>query len=415
MRIVIIALGSRGDVLPYATLGAGLKGAGHRVTFITSEDFTSLIRSKGLEMIAIPGDAQSILATSGANLLAIVRSFRDMSAGYLERSGELLPPLAEADLILNQLPGGVFGVDIAERYGIPHWGVAVIPLVRTSTFPMVGSPTTFSRLPGYNKMTYWLAEQMAWGLLYPLVNRWRVDILGLPRLPFSALSAHARTHTSKVLLGVSPHVVLPPRDWGDTVHVTGYWFPPEQDWKPPDDLANFIAAGDAPVFVGFGSMPVEHPEKTTQIILEAVRKAGQRLVLHAGWGELGEVPLPDNAIKVDYVPYDWLFPRMSAIVHHGGSGTTAAGLRAGVPSIVVPFLFDQRLWGNRVADLGAGPKPIPFRSLSAEKLTHAIQETVHNPEMKARAAELGAKIRSEDGLGVALGLIEDSFMGRELD
>jgi UDP:flavonoid glycosyltransferase YjiC (YdhE family) len=227
----------------------------------------------------------------------------------------------------------------------------------------------------------------------------------------SAFSAHTRKHTSKVLLGVSPQVVRRPQDWGDHIHVTGYWFPPEQDWKPPDELVDFIVSGEAPVYVGFGSMPVNQPEVTTRIIYEAVKKAGQRLVLQSGWGGLGGGPLPDSTIKIKYVPYDWLFPRMAASVHHGGSGTTAAGLRAGVPSLVVPFLFDQRFWGQRVADLGAGPKPIPFRKLSVENLASAVEESVHNPEIRAQAAELGARIRTEDGLREAVRLIESSFIG----
>jgi UDP:flavonoid glycosyltransferase YjiC (YdhE family) len=209
-----------------------------------------------------------------------------------------------------------------------------------------------------------------------------------------------------VLNGFSPRVVPRPPDWGAHIHLTGYWFPQDEAWQPPDDLLRFIEAGPPPVFIGFGSMSIRHPERATDIILEALRHSGQRAVLHAGWAGIGQRQLPDYVFRIEYAPYAWLFPRVAAVVHHGGSGTTAFGLRAGVPSLLVPFLFDQFYWGRRLAALGVGPEPVPFKKLSAQRLAKALAVAVGDNELRQRAAALGQKIRAEDGLGKAIDVIQ---------
>ncbi len=166
------------------------------------------------------------------------------------------------------------------------------------------------------------------------------------------------------LCGFSEHVVPRPPDWGGNVHVTGWWYPEEPRWQPPADLQRFIEQGSPPVFIGFGSMPVRDPARTTALIVEAVRQSGRRAVLHAGWAGLGGrlgSGVPPEIFPIDYAPYGWLFPRMAAVVHHGGSGTSGMGFRSGVPSIIVPFGFDQFYWGRRAFELGVGPQPLPFR------------------------------------------------------
>jgi UDP:flavonoid glycosyltransferase YjiC (YdhE family) len=167
-----------------------------------------------------------------------------------------------------------------------------------------------------------------------------------------------------------------------------------------------MKAGSPPVFIGFGSMPIKNPRRTTEIILEALRQTGQRAIVHTGWAGLGLQSLPASVFRIDYAPYDWLFPQMSMVIHHGGSGTTAFGLRAGVPSCAVPFVFDQSFWGEQIARLGAGPEPIPYKKLTVERLREAIEMGVNNPQMKQNAIELGDKIRTENGIEAAVGIIE---------
>jgi sterol 3beta-glucosyltransferase len=216
-----------------------------------------------------------------------------------------------------------------------------------------------------------------------------------------------------LLYGFSPHVVPRPADWPPNHHVTGYWFlDPDDGWQPPADLAAFLAAGPPPVYIGFGSMANRDPAEAAQIMLDALAQSGQRGVIASGWGGLTPSDLPDRVHMLSSIPHSWLFPRMAAVVHHGGAGTTAAGLRAGVPSIIVPFFGDQPFWGRRVAELGVGPVPIPRRKLTASALADAITRAVTDPAMRARAAALGEQIRAEDGIAAAAAHIEAYRAGR---
>jgi UDP:flavonoid glycosyltransferase YjiC (YdhE family) len=407
MHITILALGSRGDVQPYAALGIGLKQAGHQVRFITFENFSHYARDNGLEFHPIRGDAQALVANGGTDMLALMRSFGSLAEGYARDLSA--PHLGETDLILNQLPAGLYGFDLAEKYGLKMVQVAVIPLARTRTMPLMGTPRL--RLPGYNKATYSFGEQMAWQMFRPVINRWRRQTLGLPALPVGGYFGQLATRRYPILNGFSEQVVPRPADWNEHIYISGYWFPQDRQWQPPADLLAFLESGSPPVFIGFGSMPVKDPQRTTAIVLEALRQSGQRAILHEGWGGLGSQSLPDSVFKIDYAPYDWLFPRMAMILHHGGSGTTAFGFRSGVPACVVSFVFDQFYWGKRIADLGAGPAPIRFRDLNAERLREAIHAGVENPAMRRKAAELGEKIRAEDGIGKALEALQKISQG----
>jgi UDP:flavonoid glycosyltransferase YjiC (YdhE family) len=202
-------------------------------------------------------------------------------------------------------------------------------------------------------------------------------------------------------------VIPKPADWDGQMHVTGYWFlDPVDDWNPPADLLEFLQAGSPPVFIGFGSMSTRNPEETTHLILQALACTQQRAIMLSGWGGLHKANLPDTVYMLDSIPFSWLFPRVAVVVHHGGAGTTSAGLRAGVPSIIVPFFADQPYWGQRVADLRVGPAPIPRKKLTAERLAQAIQTAVTDQAMRQRAADLGVKIRAEDGIARAVEIVQ---------
>jgi sterol 3beta-glucosyltransferase len=397
MHITMLALGSRGDIQPYAYLGNGLKTAGHQVRFITFENYASLIAANELDFYPIRGNAQALVAHAGANTLALIRSFSSLAKGYARDLSS--PSLGETDLIINQLPVGLFGADLAEKFNIPMALAAVIPLARTRAFPVMGFPRI--PLPGYNKATYYFGEQMAWQMFRGTINHWRKHTLSLTPRPMAGYFGQLGTQRIPILNGFSAQVVQPPADWGEHIHTTGYWFPEDKGWQPPTDLMKFLDAGDPPVFIGFGSMPVKDPQHITAVILEALEQTGQRCVLHVGWGGLGDQALPEHVFKLDYAPYGWLFPLMAMLIHHGGSGTTAFGLRSGIPACVVSFVFDQHYWGERIAALGAGPKPIRQTQLTVEKLSQAIQQGVSDVPMRQKAAELGGLIRAEDGIANA--------------
>jgi sterol 3beta-glucosyltransferase len=213
-----------------------------------------------------------------------------------------------------------------------------------------------------------------------------------------------------MLSAYSPNIIPHSADWPDSVHVTGYFFLDTQaDWQPSSELKAFLEAGDPPVYIGFGSMAGRNPEQLARLILEALAKSGQRGLLLTGWGGMRTELVPDNVFVVDSAPHSWLFPRMAAVVHHGGAGTTAEGLRAGVPTVIVPFVFDQPFWGARVKALGLGPDPIPQKNLTADRLAYAIRIAVTDSGMKQRANSYGVAIRAENGIGNAVKIIKRYF------
>jgi UDP:flavonoid glycosyltransferase YjiC (YdhE family) len=209
-----------------------------------------------------------------------------------------------------------------------------------------------------------------------------------------------------ILYGFSPSVIHPPSDWDGDKYITGYWFVEQTEaWQPPSALVEFLQAGSPPVYIGFGSMSNRNPEQTADVIIQALAMTNQRAVILTGWGGLQTSELPDSVYMIDSIPHSWLLPRVSAVIHHGGASTTAAGLKAGVPSIVIPFFGDQPFWGQRVADLGVGTKPIPRKMLTAKRLADAIQEVLTNKDMRQRAAHLGKQIQSEKGIESAVDII----------
>jgi UDP:flavonoid glycosyltransferase YjiC (YdhE family) len=419
MHITILALGSHGDVWPYAVLGGALRKAGHDVRLATFESFAPMAAQCDLDMHPVEGDAASLLQTGGGlalseagrniprMLLALRRSFGAQAEAYGRAFGH--PVLRETDVIVNQLPGGLYATDLVQRARLDGTPVAlvhgsVMPLARTSAFPMLAFPRAPSFIPGYNALTYRIAEQLVWQMFRRAVNTWRRAALGLPPAPFLG---NMGLHGSTVLNAFSRHVVPRPPDWGDNVHVTGYWYArDEEDWQAPDNLRRFLDAGPPPVFVGFGSMPLRRPKETTALLLEAVRRSGQRAILHAGWAGLPDDSLPEDVLAVGYTPYGWLFPRVAAVVHHGGAGTTGAALRAGVPALIMPFLFDQFFWGHRLQELGVGPAPLPFKKLAVPALATALRRMVQDETMRRRAARLAEKVRAEPGVLGAVKLIE---------
>jgi UDP:flavonoid glycosyltransferase YjiC (YdhE family) len=191
--------------------------------------------------------------------------------------------------------------------------------------------------------------------------------------------------------------------------MTGYWYlDTPRDFEPPRELDTFLNSGTPPVYIGYGSMIAGDPKETLELILQALSITKQRGIVESGGGLL-LVGSPDNLLKIGSVPHDWLFPRMAVVVHHGGAGTTATGIRAGVPSVAVPFIYDQPFWGRRLADLGVGTEPIPFRKLSVQRLANAISRAVSDQGMREKAARLGSLIRSEDGVNKAVGALNHIF------
>jgi sterol 3beta-glucosyltransferase len=313
----------------------------------------------------------------------------------------------DTNVIIAGLGGFFIGLALSEKLGIRFVPAFVYPFTPTREFPGVLAPSTPFRLPGWaNRLTHLLAQQMMWQTFRAADTKARREILHIPTVPvFGPFGSLERTGQT-VLYGYSRHVIPIPADWNSSKQVTGFWpLEPPREWHPPAGLVEFLESGDPPVYIGFGSMIHRKPEEVTELVLCALARTGRRGVLSAGWGGIGKGSLPKTVYPIGSMPHRWLFPRMAAVVHHGGAGTTAAGLIAGVPAVVTPFFGDQPFWGERVLALGVGPKPIPRPRLTADNLANAIDAAVSDSGMIERAARLGEQIRAEDGVARAVEIL----------
>jgi UDP:flavonoid glycosyltransferase YjiC (YdhE family) len=245
---------------------------------------------------------------------------------------------------------------------------------------------------------------MIWLWYRPFVYDLRLRL----RLPKHTFAHFYRTLRSTPMISAySPSIISHPADWPRSVHVTGtFYLDTGAGWQPPPELVAFLEAGDPPVYIGFGSMAGRDPEGLARLSLEALTQSGQRGLLLTGWGGLRAEWVPDDVFVLDAAPHSWLFPRMAAAVHHGGAGTTAETLRAGVPTVIVPFILDQFFWGARVKALGVGPDPIPRTKMTADRLAQAIRAAVTDPEMRRRARACGEAVRAQDGVGEAVQIVQ---------
>lgn len=404
-RIVIFAAGSRGDIQPCVALGRVLRQRGDEVRLVASARYSPMVVAAGLELAPLTADPTEILESDagqellagGRNPVKFLGGFRRILGPMAERLlAECLDACKGADLILGPTLGSL-PQHIGEHLGVPWALIHFQPSRPTGAFPHPFVPQGRKFGPWANRASFLAVDQIAWQLSRPFINPWRDTALGLPRLPVRGRRAGGET----VLACFSPAVVPRPRDWPSNVNLTGYWFLDEPDWEPPKELAEFLTAGPAPVYVGFGSMVPKDSEMTGMVVRTALKLAGVRGIVQ-GDPDTSD----DQVLAVRDVPHSWLFPRMAAVVHHGGAGTTAAGLRAGVPTVVCPFFGDQPYWGERVASLGAGPAPLPFRALTVPRLASKIRRAVRDQGMADQASELGRRIRDEDGVGRAQEIID---------
>ncbi len=413
LRITVFAAGSRGDIQPCVALSKGLQHAGYDVRLAAPENFAGFIREHNLGLHPLRGDIQQIMAsdtgrkfmeTGGANPMKSVRAIRTMIAPVVMKMAEdAYAACRDADALICLGVFSSFGHCITEALEIPIINVEPTPLLPTRAFAAPSWPIQKNLGGLHNYLSGTVMLQVIWLWYRPFVNEFR------RRLGLSAHTAarfHHELRSTPMLSAYSPRVIPHPADWPNSVHINGYFFLDNQaDWQPSPELKAYLDAGDPPVYIGFGSMSGRNPEQLARLVSEALARSGQRGLLLTGWGGLRTGLAPDNVFVMDSAPHSWLFPRMAAIVHHGGAGTTAEGLRAGVPTVIVPFIFDQPFWGARIKALGLGPDPIPLKKLTAERLAKAIEIAVTDPGIRQRANSCGKTIRAEDGTGNAVKII----------
>jgi sterol 3beta-glucosyltransferase len=421
-KLTFLCFGSRGDLQPYVALGIGFKNAGYDVRIATHDLYKGFVTQYGLEFAPVKGNPRDLLERdaaketlkTGANAVKMTLGFRKMVDTIL---GEMLNSAIGACAGSDVLLYGVMGIPayhLADKWNLPRFPMLLQPATRTGEFPSFNFPD-LSLGTGYNKLTWYIGEQMFWIMLGKSADKWRNEKLGLPSL--TARQQHDLLYVQKLpfTYGISEHILPHPKDYPAWHRMAGYWFLDQsKGWIPPVDLVNFIRAGSKPVYIGFGSMNGGEAERTTKIVIEALATIKQRAVLLKGWGGLRAEDLPDTVHMVESVPHEWLFPQMSCIVHHGGAGTTAAAFRAGIPQVVVPHFADQPFWATRAHKLGVASKPVYMNRLGALDLARAINSAVTEKEMISRAESLGSKIRSEDGVARAVEIV-NSYLEKGID
>jgi sterol 3beta-glucosyltransferase len=395
MRVLIAALGSRGDVAPFVGLGDRLVGVGHEVTVAAHAEFEPIVRAAGLGFARLAGDARTIAGfprgwrPSPRFLAEQARR----TTGYLTGAAvDLLAAARHADVLLVNLTA-MFGYEIADGLGIPSMGVYSQPVEPTKDLP----PILFHSARSLGRVGNRLAGQIALASVTPYHQAAAQvrEALGLAPRSYRARIRRQRDQRWPVLHGYSAHVLPRPADWRPGLEVVGYWPAPQPPgWTPPPDLVDFLDAGPPPVFIGFGSMASGQDGWLSDVVTGALRRSGGRAVVQAGWAGLAGAGA--DVLTVGDVPHAWLFPRMAAVVHHGGAGTAGAAFLAGVPSVAVPVFADQPLWGERIRALGVGPRPLPFAGLTAEALAERIRD-LRSGRYRAAAADLGRRVGAEDG------------------
>jgi len=422
MRITILTVGSRGDVQPFIALGLGLQQAGHTVQLVTHSPFQAMVHSYGLEFAPIEGDVPALMAgetgqqmLETGNPLQLIQRYAKMVEPLLAQGmADSWKACQSSEAIIGTAYTS-WGYDIAQKLGIPFYFAALMPQSANPDFPFPSLPPTLPLGGFLNSLTYPVLLE-GFGLMFrKSINQFRQTTLQLSPLPrWTGLYGRLDKAGVPYLYGFSPKVVPKPSNWKTRLHVTGYWFLEHpQDWTPPQDLLAFLAAGSPPVYIGYGSMTGREPERMTDMALAALAKTGQRGILLTGWGGICATDLPETVFKLESAPHDWLFPRMAAIVHHGGAGTSAAALRAGVPSVVVPFFGDQPFWAHRLLQLGVTPAPIPKSSLTVDRLAAAITIAVSDETMHQRVRAIGNQIRADNGVQQAVAAFQHCLCHQE--
>jgi sterol 3beta-glucosyltransferase len=414
VKITILTAGSRGDVQPYIALGLALQKAGHLVRIATFSNFKSLVDSSGLEFYPVRGDVMQVSrselgrkAMSPDNPLKVILSFNQLKKLVGDLQQDFYNACAGTDAVAYH-PGAAIGFFIAQEMKIPAILATPYAFTPASDYPAL----LFYHLPrlgrAYNSLTHRIQAQVFWSTASQAIREYWQRQFGHPPENFSSPFPRQITRRNPTVISYSEHVFPRPANWPEHVHITGNWFLDEETgWQPSQGLLDFLQDGKPPVYVGFGSVgDATLAEQKTRLVIEALKLSGQRGVLATGWNAMTKINnLPDTIYMIESAPHSWLFPRMAAVVHHGGAGTTAAGFRAGVPSVILPYGNDQFAWGLRAFELGVGPKPVPQKRLSAEALASAIT-TALQPQILAAAGTLGEKIRGEHGAENAADFID---------
>eukprot|EP00008_Paramoeba_atlantica_P013238 CAMPEP_0201480104 /NCGR_PEP_ID=MMETSP0151_2-20130828/4663_1 /ASSEMBLY_ACC=CAM_ASM_000257 /TAXON_ID=200890 /ORGANISM="Paramoeba atlantica, Strain 621/1 / CCAP 1560/9" /LENGTH=1139 /DNA_ID=CAMNT_0047861861 /DNA_START=81 /DNA_END=3500 /DNA_ORIENTATION=- len=429
LNIIILIVGSRGDVQPFLSFALGLKARGHRVRISSHIKFLDFVRGQGVDYYPLRGDPETLMkfmsehpdmvTTHAEDLAAQTNTLKEIfDSVYLacttptKRSGgtSYIP-----DVIISNPPVAVH-THTSEKLQIPLQIMFTMPWSTTKDYRHPFACFGPMKMIKGNRQSYAAIDKALWTGQAMLINKYRLNI-GLPVM-VNGFNMIERLKVPQTYC-MSPHLAAKPSDWGPHIDVVGFWFLDlMSSFNPREkvpELVDFLEKGDKPFYIGFGSIVVEDPKKLSKLVIDAIEGARTplgkpvRAIVHQGWAKLGEgLQTSENIFLLNApVPHDWLFPLCSSCCHHGGAGTMAAGLRVGLPTIVVPFFGDQPFWGSVVAQKGVGPEPIFNTDINAKKLKDAI-EFCYTPDVIAKAKELGVLLMEEDGVGAGV----DAFLAK---
>lgn len=408
MNVTILTYGSRGDVQPFLPLSVGLRARGHSVKLAAPQRFKELVEGHGISFVSLAGNPEDLsrrLNDAGYNFIKLVRELMDHA---IEIGADVLRQTEEAckdtDLIIHTFTHAVGAHTLAREMKIPDVHIQTFPMFTpTGDYPNIALPDL--KIRALNRCTHHASQKITWWMSHFGFEQVRRRI-GLPkRKLYSPFDKDSLRPPTPILCAWSPNILPPSSDWLSNVYVTGYFFfDLNTAYQPSVELQNFLDAGESPICVSFGSMINRDAEKIDNIVREALKQTGHRGIILSGWSQVKR-QISNDLLYLDAVPHDWLLPRCKMIIHHGGAGTTSAGLRAGIPNIVVPFTADQPFWGKRIHAISAGPEPILVKELSVERLVRTIAEA-GSKVVRERAQAVGQNIRGEDGVSRAIGLIE---------
>ncbi|KAH6652352.1 hypothetical protein BKA67DRAFT_520701 [Truncatella angustata] len=433
LNIAIHIVGSRGDVQPFIPIALLLTKPPyrHRVRICTHPVFKDFVEGKGLEFFSIGGDPEALMAYMVKNP-GLFPSRESVKAGDIGKRRKEMASIMDgawrscieagdgmgdrvvaadvqstkdlfiADAIIAN-PPSMAHIHCAEKLGVPLHMVFTMPWSPTHTFhhPLAAMQYGQAETSTANYLSFIMMELLTWQGLGDVINKFRTRTLKLD--PISPLWGHQLLSRLRLPFTYlwSESLIPKPSDWGPNIHIAGFSFLSQAlSYTPPSDLESFLNAGPPPIYIGFGSIVVEDSQALTKLIFDAVELAQVRAIVSKGWGGIGAGVVPDNIYLIGDCPHDWLFQKVSCVVHHGGAGTTAAGLAAGCSTVVVPFFGDQPFWGQMIARAGAGPEPVSFKKMTAQSLANSIRFAV-KPEVQAAAKKVALQIAEEDGAGNA--------------
>jgi sterol 3beta-glucosyltransferase len=412
--VVMLASGTQGDVQPFLALALGLHRAGIPSVIAAAPRFRSLVESRNIGFSALEGNPSDLMAGSGSmaatlssgaaqGIASTARFLRAAQSEYRRMLESAAAACRPARAILAGL-SSTWGLSIAEALGVPCILCMLQPFGRTRTLPSALLPARRSPGPWYNLLSYRVIEQAMWLPWWRVTNAWRRQTLGLPALPMAGPWQRMYASGFPCLYGFSPAILPAPVDWPPAHVITGYWFLEEEPgWTPRPALERFLSPHDRALYIGFGSMGTNHARRVLRIVEAALELSGLRAVVSPGNHSLGLRPESSRRMFFEEeVPHAWLFPRTAAVMHHGGAGTTAEGLRAGVPSLIYPGAADQYFWAERIARLGAGPHPVGRADLTPAGLAGLFTRVATDWGMRERARLIGERIRAENGVARAI-------------